>query len=465
MNQRLTATNLWWRDSDWERKDRDLRRLPTGDSFRYEPRPFGDISPDGLYVLRGPRRVGKSVEVKRAIAALIADGVEPRRILHFACDELNRGDLARLVRVGRDVLTRGIDEPRYWFLDEITAVAGWPRAIKNLRDTTALGDDCVVLTGSSARDLDEATKELADRRGHAADSDRVLLPMSFRAFVAALGIGGLPDMPAFAPSQFCTPDAAEALGALSPWLGELASAWELHLTVGGYPRAVYDHLHSGEVAASFVNGLWDVIHGDALRAVQMEAASAHNLLVRLTKNIGSPLNMTAVAEDVGVERGETAQARVNALVTSYLAWPCHKLGDHNLPNLDAQSKYYFTDPLLARIAHLRLPQSPLADTSALSEQQLGIAILRALERELPGRFADFTSLMFAVPTRKEIDFVSALFPTLGFEGKYVDSRWRQESLTLKTRFGRGVFATRSVFDLDSEVWAVPAGMLSWLLNE
>lgn len=464
ISRTFTDTNLWWRDADWARKDRDLRRLPTGRSFRYEPEPFADISPDGLYVLRGPRRVGKSVEVKRAIASLIADGVEPRRILHFACDELGRGDLARLVRVGRNVLTRGIEEPRYWFLDEITAVSGWPRAIKNLRDTTDFGDDCVVLTGSSARDLDEATKELADRRGHAADSDRVLLPMSFRAFCAALGITGLPGLPAFAPRDFCAPDVADALAQLSPWLGELATAWEMYLLVGGYPRAVYDHLDTGEVGAPFVNGLWDVIHGDALRAVQMEAAASHALLVRLTKNLSSPLNMTAVAQEIGVERGETAQSRVNALVMAYLAWPCHKIGDHNLPNLDAQSKYYFIDPLLARIAHLRLPQSPLADASVLSEQQLGIALLRALERELPGRFADFTSVMFAVPTRKEIDFVSALFPTLGFEGKYVDGRWRQEALTLKARFGKGVFATRSLLDLDSPVWAAPAGMVAWLLN-
>ncbi|HST41105.1 MAG TPA: hypothetical protein VLK58_16440 [Conexibacter sp.] len=72
----LTAGNAWWRDPRWERDDRDLRRLAAS-PLDYDPAPLRDVEPDGLYVLRGPRRVGKSVEVKRAIAALLRDGVDP----------------------------------------------------------------------------------------------------------------------------------------------------------------------------------------------------------------------------------------------------------------------------------------------------------------------------------------------------------------------------------------------------
>jgi predicted AAA+ superfamily ATPase len=251
-----------------------------------------------------------------------------------------------------------------------------------------------------------------------------------------------------------------------PWMSDLASAWELHLVVGGYPRAVGDHLDKGDAQPDFIAALWDVIHGDALKTMSMDAAAAHNLLVRLTKNLASPMNMSEIASEIGVERGETAKARVNALVDSYLAWPCHKQGQHNLPNLDAQSKYYFTDPLLARIANYRLPQSPLADGSAISEQQMGLTLLRRIETERPGTFADFTSLMYArTSTKKEIDFVGPLLGNLGVEGKYVDDKWKQESLTLKARFGRGILATRSIFDITDDIWAVPAGMLAWLINE
>jgi predicted AAA+ superfamily ATPase len=359
-----------------------------------------------------------------------------------------------------------VTEPRYWFLDEITSVRGWPAAIKNLRDTTDFADDCVVLTGSSAKDLDDATKELAGRRGPAKRSDRTLLPMNFRAFASAIGLANLPALPSIQVSDLMEPETADALHELLPWMSDLASAWELHLVVGGYPRAVSDQLEKGDVQADFITDLWDVIHGDALKAVSMEAAAAHNLLVRLTKNLASPVNMTEIAGEIGVERGETAKGRVNALVESYLAWPCHKLGQHNLPNLDAQSKYYFTDPLLARIANYRLSQSPRADSSAISEQQIGLALLRGIEVERPGMFADFTSVMYArTSTKKEVDFVGHALGHLGVEGKYVDDKWRQEGLTVKAQFGRGILATRSILDLSDDVWAVPAGMLAWLLSE
>ena len=68
---------------------------------------------------------------------------------------LNANDLERLVKMARTVATRSADEPRYWFLDEITAVSGkWWTTIKWLRDNDAgFRSDCVVLTGSSMRGL------------------------------------------------------------------------------------------------------------------------------------------------------------------------------------------------------------------------------------------------------------------------------------------------------------------------
>ena len=135
INRQLTANCSWWRSpAEWELDDPDLRRL-RGSRIDYEPSPLADVVPDGLYVLRGPRRVGKSVEVKRAIARLLARGVTARRVIHFACDGLRTRDLRQLVRVGRDQATRGVGDPRYWFLDEITAVDGWPQEIKWLRTT------------------------------------------------------------------------------------------------------------------------------------------------------------------------------------------------------------------------------------------------------------------------------------------------------------------------------------------
>jgi len=460
----LTNGNTWWRHADWQRDDRDLRSLAAS-RLDYSPTPLEDIAPGGVYVVRGPRRVGKSLELKRTISRLIQRGVAPRRIIHFACDELSKGDLRRLVTAGRDTLTRNVSKPRYWFLDEITNVPDWPATVKWLLDNTGFQDDCVVLTGSSARDLTEAQKNLAGRLGSAKNSNRLLLPMSFRAFCHAIGLSAVPATLTVRPKDFVSSVVEEAIYELQVWLDDLASAWELYLRVGGFPRAVDDYLKHGDVREDFVQALWDVVAGEAVRRSTTSAAQTQALLTVLAKSLTSPVNMSNLARQIGVESYHTAKARVDDLILAYLAWRCHQAGDHNLPNLDAQSKFYFTDPLLARLAHLRTDQAPEPDVSRLSEQQLGFALLRRIEEDEPSSFAEFTRLMYAKSARKEIDFISPSFSAMGFEGKYVDKGWRQEALTLQRRFNRGVLATRSVLDTSREIWAVPAGIIGWLLSD
>ncbi len=459
----LSAGNGWWRDPRWERDDSDLRRA-TRSPLAHDPAPLADIEPSGLYVLRGPRRVGKSLQLKCAISALLAQGVEPRSIVHFACDELGKGDLQRLVRAGRDVLTRPVEHPRYWFLDEITSVPGWPEAIKWLRDNTAFGEDCVVLTGSSARDLGEAQKQLAGRLGSARGSDRLLLPMSFRSFTRAIGMHDVPEIAPVRPADFLTPDVDAALGELTPWLDALLSAWELYLQIGGFPRAVSDHLVHGAVQDDFVQALWDVTAGEAIRGAGTSPAQVLAMLTRLTKGLAGPLAIESLRKDMAIESHHTAKARLQDLIFAYLAWPCHRR-DGAVPNLAAQSKYYFVDPLMARLAHLRGGEAVHeADASAISEQQLGLELLRNLERDQPGGFSHFTDVMYQRTSSKEVDFAGPRIGPLGFEGKYVDTGWRREAQTVRAALGAGVLATRSLLDTTGNVWAVPAPFVAWLLN-
>jgi uncharacterized protein len=462
----LTAGNPWWREPHtWTRRDPDLRRLD--DPLDYSPTPLSGISPDGLYVLRGPRRVGKSVELKRTIERLLHEGTEPRRIVHCACDGLAPVDLRRLVRVGRDQLTRQLAEPRYWFLDEVTAVPEWPQTIKWLRDNTALAEDCVVLTGSSGRDLEEARKQLAGRRGLAHDSDRLLLPMSFRAFVRALGVAGLPDLPSFHPGELLDRTCADAVHELLPWLDELTSLWELHCRIGGFPRAVADQRRTGDVDPAFVNGLWDVVHGDALAGDNLAAAQSLQLLRKLTQDLSSLVNLTAVAEEIGVASHHTAARRIRALVDAYLVWPCHRRGERWLPNLRAQSKIYFTDPLLARMAHLRTGHLPEPDVSRISEQQIGLTLVRRLAAGDPSRYGDFSQVLHArSSTGAEVDFCGESFATVAVEAKYTDTKLARESQTMRTMFGdRGVLATRARLEEVGGAQALPAAFVAYLLGE
>ena len=461
MERRLARTPWWARPQDWVRDDPDLRGARDS-SFEYTAGVLRDLVPGGLYLLRGPRRVGKSVEVKKTIQGLIDGGEDPRRILHVAADNLGAPDLRKMVDAS--VAVTRAEGPRFWFLDEITAVAdGWPAEIKWLRDNDPrFSADTVVLTGSSATGLDEAVKALAGRRGGAADSDRVLMPMPFRDFLR-LTRGGPPeaDFGPWSVSQITRDTLTKAARDIAPWLDDLIRGWEDYLRVGGFPRSVDAHIRNAD-DEPFRRELLDVVHGEALRRARWSKSQTDAFVRRLARGLGAPTNCSDIATDIG-SSATLVRNRINALRDGFAVWPCHRERDLR-PHLRAQEKVYLMDPILARLT--RRPQ-PVPDRGILSEQQLGIALLRAMERERPGTFLDFDAVLHhRTQTRKEIDFVGPRFGGVAIESKYVSGRgWRRAIPTIRASRWRGIVATRDALDLrDPAVGAVPTGLLVWLIG-
>lgn len=462
LRELLLDRNHWWRDADaWRRDDPYLREAAAA-PFEYRPEPLADIAPPGVYVLTGPRRVGKSLELRRAIARLFDGGVTPRNIIYCSCDTFSKQDLRRVFVVGRN-LTRTAEGPRYWMVDEITAVRDWPAVIKDLRDDTALHDDCLVLTGSSAREFRQATKNLAGRRGGVRDSDRLLLPMSFRTFCGAIGVVGVPALGPFAPRDLMSRGARAAYDELEVWSDELTQAWESYLLIGGFPRSVRDFINHGDVQEDFINDMWDVIRGEAIRATSLSDTEILTFLARVGETMTSRLNASAVAREAGLGNNHRVNDRINDLFFAFLAWQIFQNNDGK-PNTRAHRKVYFTDPLISRIAHHLNSRHYRPDDTRLSEQQIGLLVARAIERQRRGSFLAADGVLYErTATDNEIDFVG---PDLGLpiESKYVNSGWKREAQTAEAAYGRGILATRSVYDTSEEVWAVPAGVLAWVID-
>ena len=465
IEQQLSATNVWWRSQQWTDRDRDLKRAADA-PFVYRPQALQDIRLGGLYLLLGPRRVGKSVEIKRAVETLVGRGVSPRQVFHAACDGWRDGDLYTLLK-SADALSPPTDGPRYFFLDEITGIVGdWVSRVKWLRDNTSLGDDCVVLSGSSSQRLEDATKDFAGRRGSAAATNRTLLPMSFRAFCAVIGTE-LPDVPFVHPRELLGRDAEAAMRELRIYLDDLVPAWERYLEIGGLPQAVADWMTDRQVSDGFYAALWDVVHGDALASDDWTPAQTQTLLDAISARISSPMNVSDVARDLGDISRETVNNRLRRLQQNYLAWSVPQ-NEGNRAKLNAQRKYYMLDPLYARLAHHR-HAGRLPDYAHLTEQQIGVALLRAHEADEPGAIARQDALLYyRSATRAEIDFTAGWLDGVPYEGKYTEGAWLRDTQTASAAYGRCVLATRNVSERVSEprreLLAVPAPILSILID-
>ncbi len=237
-------------------------------------------------------------------------------------------------------------------------------------------------------------------------------------------------------------------------------------TFGGFPRAVGEMVGSGSVSDGFLQGLWDVVLGDAMRASTMSEADVAALLDRLVANLCSPTNVSRIARDIGLSGHQATTNRIEDLVRAFLAWRCHRIRDDR-PDTAAQRKLYFVDPLIAQLAHRRNPSFPAPEAAKLTQQQIGLALARAISLQGPAAFVQTDRVMYErTHTGAEIDFVGPDLE-IPFECKYTDSNWRKEALTMKARHGRGVMVTRSplLTDPNEQVWAIPAGVFAWLLGD
>src|SRR5882672_11969484 len=154
--QDLADTNPWWRNPDWAATDRDLREVRAA-GLGYRSPGLGDLHSGGLYLVRGPRRVGKTVALKQAVEDLITAGVRPQAVVRIAADHWSADQLRTVIQnVPLPPLPPG--EHRWWLLDEVSSVTGdWATQLKWLRDNDPeFGDATVVLTGSNAAALTAA---------------------------------------------------------------------------------------------------------------------------------------------------------------------------------------------------------------------------------------------------------------------------------------------------------------------
>jgi predicted AAA+ superfamily ATPase len=180
--------------------------------------------------------VGKSVAAKRLLTRLCGrPDVEPMQVIYFSADGFRSQDLRRAFVLGRELTASCAKPTRIWVIDEITAVAGWVPIVKELRDNTQLAGDAAVFTGPSAADLDEARRSLGAGRTGVATPFRLLLPMTFRDFLATTGVE-VPLPAAVWPDQLQSRQAQQAIAQMTPFVDVFDLAWQRFLECGGSPE-------------------------------------------------------------------------------------------------------------------------------------------------------------------------------------------------------------------------------------
>jgi predicted AAA+ superfamily ATPase len=482
-DDQIVALNLWWSRSGWAADDPHLQALAE-QPIRLDTPQVGaiDLNVPAVHVLRGPRQVGKSTDLKLLVQRALDEGTGPRAIIYLALDFLEDRPPDETARsIQRALELCGSEPRRLILLDEVTATDRWQVAVKVLWDSGPIRRDVVVCTGSSAIDLAQGTAErLPGRRG--SGLDHLVLPQDFGGFVQAVN-PDLPPPPGSDIAGVVGDEGQRALLGARIHLPALQRALEAYLRFGGLPAAVAEAASGAtEPSAETKRILWDSL----VREIQRKGGSVpagQALLERVMRSLGSKTSWARMAHQMAVPLGgrraakrgttdqRTLQSYIEMLAANYFILVLYTWKpDAGTSALAKEKKVYFGDPLLHTITADRVA-GIRSDAHAQVENALALALYRRYEPSdrKPETFADPDQLhVWGTRAGGEIDFVCG--PRDAIEVAEV-ADWTKISRNKATGPGRSlpgrpaVVATRNELEFTEHYNLVPAALLLWALSE
>jgi predicted AAA+ superfamily ATPase len=203
------------------------------------------------------------------------------------------------------------------FIDEITAVKGWQKAVKRLADSGALRKVLLVTTGSKASDIQREAELLPGRKGKLARTIYLFVQIPYQVFHEK---------------------ASPTLGAQTLWA---------YLITGGSPPACAAVIETGSIPEYLFQTTADWVYGECALA-----GRSRPMLLRLLEQVmhrgASPVAQTTLAEESGMANNTVAQGYLEFLSDLLILGTCEPWDvSRNIRLSRKASKYPFVNLLAA----------------------------------------------------------------------------------------------------------------------
>ncbi|SHH48147.1 ATP-binding protein [Thermosipho atlanticus] len=306
--------NPWWEDRESINFDMHIRKFEKS-KFKYIPYFMNELKnyKNGIYIIKGPRQIGKTTVLKLLIKDLIEKNINPSNILYVTLDLIK--DENELTQLLLDYfLMNGKSnnkEKVYLLLDEVSSVSNWQKSIKYLYDTGKLENTFVVLTGSSSYDSKKSSERLPGRREFG--KDVVYLPVTFKEYTTQkYGIDfqyNLEDL--FEMNE-------EELKAINLKNSRFKDDFKMYIITGGFPKVINDFLENNVISEETLNVYKNYLYGDVER-FNRSRIILNQLLFKTPDLIGQRFSWNSLSNDIeGVSSKNTIEDYFNLLSMNFL---------------------------------------------------------------------------------------------------------------------------------------------------
>ncbi|MEA3514350.1 MAG: ATP-binding protein [Nanoarchaeota archaeon] len=319
----LIRANPWWKEKTEIENDFHIKKVEKS-TLSWQP-VFISVFEQGLYSIRGPRQVGKTTWMKLTIKDLLRK-VNKENIMYFNCDILNNYiDILNIIRNYFELFEN--KDKRYIFLDEVSYIEDWQKAIKHLYDSGELENCVVVVTGSFSIDIKKSIEKLPGRIGLGKRHFKIL-PLSFAEFLEARG------------SDLVNKKNKKL------YIKELNKELHNYLITGGFPMVIDYFNNHGYIDETFYEIYKNWIIGDLEKWSKSEKYSKQ-IFKRIIETFSSEVNWEGLSSGTDIDAHSTIQSYVSLFEDIFAVNYINKMDyNKNIPDYPKSKKIYFADPFI-----------------------------------------------------------------------------------------------------------------------
>ncbi len=355
MNAEFSIHNLFKKNLKlYLNHDPHLSRLKE-EKYVFHP-PLAENMPiniPGIYILTGGRQVGKSTLLKILIKNLLTKKrIPPNRIFYLPCDLIVR--YQELVSIMHGIFDEtGRESSFYLFIDEITYVKEWDRAIKYFADLGYFRKGRVLITGSDLAILKEGMKKFPGRRGKSDITDFHYYPISFFEYLLLLApklkLAAKKIRETLSLEKLANLDITTVEKKFPPTiLKMIAGHFDNYLLTGGFLPAINEYARNKKINKFIYQTYRQWVIGDILKRGKKEQF-LKEIILALSNRLSKQVSIHNIKSETEIQHHATVQEYLSALEDMDVLFVQPALREDKLRAAPKKAKkIHFSDPFIAQ---------------------------------------------------------------------------------------------------------------------